>query len=177
MQLHGSLSGIVVLRDLYGAQTEDRTPSAARAPVRHTDCGLLISLRTLQHEFHAAAPWMMVAPVLGLRGNGGDPLRSTNRGRTSAISGSRPLTFHQDRFYRESAASACSGCLGFRQVVPLAQAASEHGKASILAHRLLSARLRGPRLYCRSDDTTFLQLIFRSHGRANPDPRLQERNT
>ena len=89
MQLHGSLSGIVVLRDLYGAQTEGRTPSAARAPVRHTDCGLLISLRTLQHEFHAAAPWMMVAPVLGLRGNGGDPLRSTNRGRTHAISGSR----------------------------------------------------------------------------------------
>jgi hypothetical protein len=112
MQLHGSLSGIVVLRDLYGAQTEDRTPSAARAPVRHTDCGLLISLRTLQHEFHAAAPWMMVAPVLGLRGNGGDSLRSTNRGRTPPISGSRPWTFHTARFYRESAASACSACDG-----------------------------------------------------------------
>ena len=30
--------------------------------------------------------------------------------RTRAISGSRPWTFHRDRFYRESAALRCSAC-------------------------------------------------------------------
>jgi hypothetical protein len=48
---------------------------------------------------------MMVAPVLGLRGNGGDPLRSTNRGRTIVISGSRPYANQTAGSYRESAAS------------------------------------------------------------------------
>ena len=102
------LSGIVVLWDRYGAPTQGRTPSAARALLRLTDCGLLISLRTLLHEYHAAASSTMGAPILGPHPNGGDPYRTTNEGRTLAISGSRPYANHTTRFYRESAASLCS---------------------------------------------------------------------
>ena len=61
------LSGIVVLWDRYGAPTQVGTPSAARALLRLTDCGLPISLRTLQHEYHAVASEAMVTPLLGLQ--------------------------------------------------------------------------------------------------------------
>ena len=102
------LPGIRYCLEQYGAGTECGNPSAARARARQPDSeGSYIypaaAARQSRRRVLIGRSTLRVLPITLCH-----PFGSTDKVRTLAISGSRPWTFHHDRFYRESAASRCS---------------------------------------------------------------------